>query len=148
MCSLLDLNRKIYVFADVQHVLKNKTQASLRHGAIQIPNKYKTKYYEKMRVRNSFEIINPDVASALRLVADCDETKQNFKTTAWVIETISHWHRTMTSRSTKLALSIFDRDKLEDDLKFLKENILFFDDIQFVTKGTKNMYKSKFQQKT
>lgn len=171
----LDSSRKIYVFADVQHVFNNITQAFLKHGAIKISKDYQLKYklpsdtaqishikdifkideqsifkltprieefmfspnnFQKMRVRNSYEIMHPDVASTLRFVADGDKTKENYKTTALVVEKVSYWQRTLTSRNQGLALSYLNKDSFDEAIMFLKDMSFFFNDIKFVKQNS------------
>lgn len=91
--------------------------------------------YQKMRVKNSYELIHPDVASTLRLVAENRKDKKNYLTTAWVVEKIAYWQRITTSRHQGLALSKFNETKYHEAKTFLTEMIRFFDGIRFETKA-------------
>lgn len=174
-----DKTKKIYVFADAQHVFKNLTQAFVRNGDIIIPEELKVKFnlptnlakishlkeifdiddnqilkltpkvkeymfqptnFQKMRVKNSYHILHPNVSSALRFLATHDKSKTNYNTTAWLIEMISYWHRILTSRSSKIALGFLNMEKFLQTENFLKDMMELFTNLKF---GNENTGKSK-----
>lgn len=158
----LNPNRKIYVFADAQHLLKNLTQALVNHKTMSISETMKIqhnlptteinlKYIEelfvieennifklapkleqhmfhpttkqKMRVKNSQRIMSNQVSSALRLLAENDNSMINAITTAWFIEQVYHWHDLITSTDRKMAFSLSDQSKYENETAFMKNCI-------------------------
>lgn len=74
-----------------------------------------------MRVKNSYKLMNHEVAAALRFLVHLDPTKNNMETTAWFLNKVCHWHDLVTSRSRALSLSLFNKEKNQSALLFLKE---------------------------
>uniref|UniRef100_T1GGY2 Uncharacterized protein n=1 Tax=Megaselia scalaris TaxID=36166 RepID=T1GGY2_MEGSC len=65
--------------------------------------------------------MNHEVAAALRFLVHLDPTKNNMETTAWFLNKVCHWHDLVTSRSRALSLSLFNKEKNQSALLFLKE---------------------------
>lgn len=174
-------SRKIYVFADVQHVFKNITQTFARHDGILIPEDIRLKHdlptnkatinhvkdlfhfeeesifkltpklkqfmfeangFQKMRLKNSYYLMSWEVASALRLLASTDSSKDSFKTTAWFIKKVAYWHKIMTSRSFDLAFSECDPQKHTETMEFLEEIVAIFTEL--LKEGFKFILTSRF----
>lgn len=86
-------------------------------------------HFNKMKVSNSFNVIHHNVSSALKFVAS-EENDNDCIATAWFLDTVFKWFKLLTSRSTVLALSLFNIEIYNDTIDFLKMVIDLFTNIK------------------
>lgn len=90
-------------------------------------------HYDKMKVSKSTSIINHDVSSALKFIAE-HKNRPDYLTTAWFIDQMEKWFYLMTSRSRMNALSKIDVSIYTSTIKFLED---FMEIINFMEVGLK-----------
>lgn len=94
-------------------------------------------HYDKMKVSKATNIINHDVSSALKFVAE-SENKPDFLTTAWFVDQLERWFYLMTSRSPVNALSTLNEEAYEKAVTFLND---FMEIITLMEVGIKKIWK-------
>lgn len=94
-------------------------------------------HYDKMKVSKSTSIINHDVSSALKFIAE-HKNRPDYLTTAWFIDQMEKWFYLMTSRSLMNALSKIDVSIYTSTIKFLED---FMEIINFMEVGLKKLWK-------
>lgn len=77
-------------------------------------------HFDKMKVSTALNVFSHSVSSSLKLMVNSLNWSKSVLTTAWFLETISHFFDLMSSRHPTLALSKFDSDKYSESVKFLQ----------------------------
>ena len=91
--------------------------------------------FDKMKVSCASRVISHEVSCGLKHLVDKEGRKEEYLTTAWLIESISHWFQLMTSRHPVLALSKLDGKKYDETIHFLEDMIQTFRCMKIGSKG-------------
>lgn len=91
--------------------------------------------FDKMKVSYATRVLSHEVSCGLKYLVDKEGRKEEYLTTAWLIEVISHWFQLMTSRHPVLALSRLDPKKYDEAVNFLRDMIQIFESMKIGSKG-------------
>lgn len=105
--------------------------------------------FAKMKVNKEKQILSTVVSSSLKFLADNNNNKKEYITTAWFIETISKWFTLITSRSPQVALGNNETDKssqkYNEAVNFLHAVMKLFRNIQIGTGKTRKTNRETVQ---
>ena len=92
-------------------------------------------HFQKMNVGKALRFISRATSAALSYLVEAHGFPEEFKTTAWFLDTVRKWFDLISSRTSQLALSKLSEEKHGETTAFLKQVIELFMNVKIGIKG-------------
>ena len=93
-------------------------------------------HFQKMNVGKALRFISRATSAALIYLVEAHGFPDEFKTTAWFLETARKWFDLISSRTSQMALSKFSMEKYDESISLLQDVIELFLNIKIGDKGS------------